>query len=60
MPNVTLIGEKQAKAGREFFFDEDQKLVRTRKFFPENRRERIEGSRQVKQRIYRTKGNPRY
>jgi hypothetical protein len=32
------------EAGREFYFDEDQKLVRTRKFFPEDKRERIEGT----------------
>jgi hypothetical protein len=30
------------EAGIEFVFDEDQKIVRTRKFFPENRRERFE------------------
>ena len=29
------------EAGREFIFNEDQKLVRTRKFFPEDRRERF-------------------
>ncbi len=29
------------EAGREFIFDEDQKLVRTRKFFPEDKRERM-------------------
>jgi hypothetical protein len=31
------------EAGREFFFDEDQKLVRTREFFHEYKRERITG-----------------
>ena len=31
------------EAGREFIFDEDQKIVRVRKFFPENRRERMTG-----------------
>lgn len=31
------------EAGKEFFFDEDQKLVRTRDFFPEYKRERITG-----------------
>ena len=29
------------EAGREFIFDEDQKIVRVRKFFPEDRRERM-------------------
>jgi hypothetical protein len=29
------------EAGREFIFNEDQKLVRTRKFFPEDKRERM-------------------
>jgi len=31
------------EAGREFYFDEDQRLVRTHKFFPEDKRARIEG-----------------
>ncbi|MCK4550010.1 MAG: hypothetical protein KAU49_07560 [Candidatus Krumholzibacteria bacterium] len=48
------------EAGREFYFDEDQKLVRTKKFFSENKRARIEGNRQSKQKKYRTRGNPRY
>jgi hypothetical protein len=29
------------EAGREFIFDDDHNLVRTRKFFPEDRRERF-------------------
>jgi hypothetical protein len=33
------------EAGREFVFDEDQKLVRVRKFFPEHKRERMTGYR---------------
>jgi len=48
------------EAGREFFFNEDQKLVRTKKFFPEYKRARIEGSRQSKQKKYRTGRNPRH
>ena len=48
------------EAGREFYFNEDQKLVRTKKFFPENKRARMEDSRQSKQEKYRTKRNPRY
>lgn len=48
------------EAGRTFYFNEDQKLVRTQKFFPEYKRERIEGSRQFKQRKNRTSRNPRY
>ena len=48
------------EAGRTFFFDEDQKLVRTKKFFPEYKRARMESARQRKQREYRTKRNPRY
>jgi hypothetical protein len=31
------------EAGRTFYFNEDQKLVRTEKFFPEYKRERITG-----------------
>jgi hypothetical protein len=29
------------KAGRQFFFDENQKIIRVKKFFPEDRRERM-------------------
>ncbi len=29
------------EAGRTFYFNEDQKLVRTQKFFPEDKRERM-------------------
>ena len=42
------------EAGREFIFDEDQKLVRTRKFFPEDKRERFKRWEKRKVR------NPRY
>ena len=38
------------EAGREFIFNEDQKLVRTRKFFPEDKRERFKrfGKRRIR------------
>ena len=48
------------EAGREFYFNEDQKLVRTKKFYPEYKRARMESTRQRKQREYRTKHDPRY
>ena len=43
------------EAGREFYFDEDQRLVRTKKFFPEDKRERIEGTKKRKIRNPRPK-----
>ena len=42
------------EAGREFYFNEDQKLVRTKKFFPEDKRERF--NRWDKRKVR----NPRY